>query len=312
VERANFGESTTNAPAAVIEWPTCLVGAALYGGWLLLTWYAAVLPWWVVVPIGSWLVAWHNSLQHECVHGHPTRRRWLNTAIAYFPIGLLIPYVRYRTTHLAHHRTPLLTTPVADPESFYWTTEQWQRLPRPVRWLLICNNSLLGRLILGPAIVAVRFLSAELRALARGDTNLRRVWLWHLIALGIVTYWVVAVCGIPFWFYAFGIAYPGLSLVLLSYYFEHRPAVEPGHRTAVIQSHPLMRLLYLNNNYHAVHHAKPSLAWYRIPAAYRAARDTVHAGNGGFVMPGYATIAAHYLFVPKDSPVYPAPASAAQ
>lgn len=290
-----------------IEWQTGLIAGTIYGGWLLLTWNAAVLPWWVVVPLGSWLVAWHGGLQHECVHGHPMRRRWLNTALAYLPIGLIIPYVRYRATHLAHHRTPALTLPRSDPESFYWTAEEWRRLPRLLRWLLVCNNSLLGRMILGPAIVAVCFLSAEAQALARGDTKSRVVWVWHLVAVGAVLYWVVAVCGIPLWFYLIGIAYPGLSLVLLRSYFEHRPAVQVGHRTAIIESNLLMRLLYLNNNFHAVHHARPGLAWYRIPDAYRRSRGAVHEGNGGYVVPGYATLAARYLFLPKDSPVYPAP-----
>jgi len=262
VEQTNLDRLAPNSANKQIEWPTGLIAAAVYGGWLLLTWYATALPWWIVVPLGAWLVAWHGGLQHECVHGHPSRHTRLNTALAYLPVGMLFPYLRYKASHLDHHRAPTLTAPMGDPESFYWTAEQWRRIPRVLRWLLIFNNSLLGRMVLGPAIAAVRFLPGEFRAIVRGDKEPRMVWFWHLVALGALLYWTAGICAIPVWFYVFGIAYPGLSLVLLRSYYEHRPADRQGHRTAIIESNWAMRLLYLNNNFHAVHHADPSRVAY--------------------------------------------------
>ena len=50
--------------------------------------HPASLPWWVVLPAGAWLTAWHGSLQHEAIHGHPTRSARLNAALAWLPIGL--------------------------------------------------------------------------------------------------------------------------------------------------------------------------------------------------------------------------------
>ena len=39
------------------------------------------------VPLGAWFVAWHNSLQHETVHGHPARPRWVGTALGMAALG---------------------------------------------------------------------------------------------------------------------------------------------------------------------------------------------------------------------------------
>ena len=39
-----------------IEWPTIAVAAAVYGGFGLVTWWYEALPWWVVLPLGAYLV----------------------------------------------------------------------------------------------------------------------------------------------------------------------------------------------------------------------------------------------------------------
>ena len=74
------------------ELPTWLVAAAIYGGWLLLTLHAALLPWWIAAPALGCIVAWHNSLQHEAIHGHPTRYRAVNDALGMPPLGLWLPF----------------------------------------------------------------------------------------------------------------------------------------------------------------------------------------------------------------------------
>ena len=68
------------------------MAVAIYGGWLALTWYHHALPWWLVLPLGGWLVGWHGSLQHEIIHGHPTRRQAINTALAMAPVALWLPF----------------------------------------------------------------------------------------------------------------------------------------------------------------------------------------------------------------------------
>jgi hypothetical protein len=60
----------------------------IYGGWGTLTWYSAVLPLPLLLLVGAWLLAWHSSLQHEVLHGHPTRRQAINDAIGFLPLSL--------------------------------------------------------------------------------------------------------------------------------------------------------------------------------------------------------------------------------
>lgn len=286
-----------------LEIPTWILAAAIYACWTLLTWHANSLPWWIVAPLGAWLVAWHNSLQHEALHGHPTRRGWLNATLAYPSLGLWMPYEAYRRIHLEHHRTDALTSPLDDTESFYVEPDVWQRLGRVRRAGLILNNTLLGRLTLGPALAMTRFWHNEARRIIGGDRRTLRTWLGHACAVAAILYWVIGICEIPFWAYALLFCYPGLSLTLLRSYLEHRPAEQPDHRTAIVEGGPLTRLLFLNNNLHAVHHAHPELPWYQLPNAYRTEREDTLARNGGYWFSGYWEVARRFLLRPKDLPV---------
>ena len=67
----------------------------------------------------------------------------------------------------------------------------------------------------------------------------------------------------------------------------------------MVNSRPLMSLLYLNNNPHAVHHAEPGVAWYQLPAR---ARDYP---RDRYVFRGYDEIFARYLFRPKEPVEFP-------
>ena len=89
--------------------PTWIVAGAIYLGWGVATWHYHALPWWLVLPIGGFLLAWHGSLQHEAVHGQLAPWRWLNDAIALPPLGLWLPFPIYRATHRAHHNFDILT-----------------------------------------------------------------------------------------------------------------------------------------------------------------------------------------------------------
>ena len=283
-----------------LEAPTWLLCAAIYGGWVVLTLNFHALPWWVVLPLGAWLVAWHNSLQHEITHGHPTRRRWLNDSLAYPPLGLVFAFLVYRRSHLAHHATAALTCPERDSESFYVSAADWRKMNPVLRLLLTANNSMLGRFILGPAISyflfwrGARIRWSDLPELAA-----------HAAVLGAVLWWVIAYCGIPFWAYVAFFAYPGMSLSLMRSYLEHRPANGQAESTAIVERAPVFGLLFLNNNLHTAHHDNPSLPWYALPAAYRGDRDGFVARNGGYVFSGYLDVARRYLLKPKDSPLHP-------
>ena len=105
--------------------PSWLVALAVYAGWGLITWFYQALPWWLLLPAGGVLLAWHGSLQHEAVHEQLSPRRWINDAIAWPPLSLWLPFAIYRTTHRSHHDFEILTEPWRDPESFYVDQATW-------------------------------------------------------------------------------------------------------------------------------------------------------------------------------------------
>lgn len=287
------------------EAPTWAVAAAVYAGWGLTTWNYQAMPWWLALALGAWFVCWHGSLQHEALHGHPTRHAWINAIVAYPPLWLWLPYPLYREYHLIHHRDERLTSPLDDPESYYVTPDSWAAMGGARRALLRARNTLLGRLCLGPPMACVELAVVEARRVRAGDFDHLPVWLGHVAAVAAVLYWAVGICGIPPWEYVAFFAYPGLSLTMLRSFAEHRPAPEPAQRTVVVDASPPMRLLYLNNNYHAPHHARPELAWYDIPAYLRANRAAILGDNGGYAFRGYAEQFRRFLVRPKDAPVHP-------
>ena len=67
------------------------------------------------------LAAFHSSLSHEAVHGHPFQKPCLNEALVFLPLSLFYPYRRYANTHRLHHRDARITDPFDDPESYYLT-----------------------------------------------------------------------------------------------------------------------------------------------------------------------------------------------
>lgn len=287
------------------EFPTWILAIAIYAGWAALTWNHMALPWWAVLPAGSWLIAWHMSLQHELIHGHPTRSRAVNTALGFAPLSLWLPFERYRQSHLAHHREPWLTDPLEDPESRYVTAATWAATGRLGRAVAQVNNTLAGRLLIGPALAVAGFLRAEAELLRRGDREAWAIWLAHGAAALPVIVWIVWVCGIPLWAYVLLYVYPGYALALIRSFAEHRAAELPEHRTAIVEDSPVLGLLFLYNNLHVVHHLRPDLPWAAIPAYYRAHREALIAGNGGLVYRGYAEVARRYLFTPHHRPVHP-------
>lgn len=277
----------------------------IYGGWMSVTYWHALLPTWFIVIVGAWFVAWQGSLQHECLHGHPTKWGWVNTLIALPSLAVWIPYSIYKKSHLTHHNNENLTKPEIDPESYFVTPDKWQSLPAPMKGLLVARNSLLGRFLLGPLEATIVLWSEEFRKIFRGDFENIPGILSHLAAMTGLALWLILACEMPIWFYIIAIAYPGISLSLLRSFAEHRAADDPKHRSAIVETCLPMRLLFLNNSYHVIHHNNPRLPWYKIDKLYYADRDRYLKENDGFLFRGYKEIFAKYLFKPVINPTLP-------
>ncbi len=288
-----------------IEWATLALIAATYGLLALLMWFFQALPWWIVAPVAGYLVALHGSLQHEALHGHPTRSRLANELLVSVNPSLWFPYRRYRKLHLTHHNDEHLTDPRLDPESYYLLPDHWARLPAPLKQLYTLNNTLAGRMILGPIIATIRFWSSEFIAIIKGDRDTLNAWLLHIPACAITLVYALWVSGIPFWQYVLLFAYPGIALMLVRSFCEHQASENDGERTIIVEASPFWSLLFLYNNLHVAHHTRPRLAWYELPAYYRAERDTLLAKNNGYRMNGYGEIFRRYFFKPKEPVAHP-------
>ncbi len=289
---------------ARIEWPTIGLIALVYAVIATLVWNHAVLPWWLL-PIGAYFAALHASLQHEVLHGHPTRKRWFNELLIFVTPTLWLPYGRYRDTHLQHHHDIDLTDPVRDPESYYLLPDEWATAGALKRFFFAINHTLAGRMLIGPAVSIVRFWSAEWALILKGDAYRRKEWALFAVSCAISVTLVTVVAGMPFWKYYLLIAYPGLSLALVRSYCEHQAAAEAQHRTIIVEAHPFWSLLFLFNNLHVAHHTKPALPWYKIPDYYAADKAEMMARNNGYTMNGYSEIFRRYFLKAKEPIAYP-------
>jgi fatty acid desaturase len=270
------------------------------------------MPTWLSTGLLIVLLAWYMSLQHELTHGHPTRNETINRLMGLPPLAIWYPFDTYRQDHLKHHDDAHLTEPGIDPESNYITPEQTASMGPMALWLYKSQRTVLGRFFIGPAIVNLSLWTRLARSLRQGQTAELAVWCLHLPLVAVLLWLLDQYTRIPVWHYCFGIAYPALGLAMLRSLYEHRPGVVPAHRTVINEAALPWRLLYLNNNYHVVHHAYPGVQWYKIPALYRAERSAYLERNGGFVLPGYLHLLRNYAFKPVDNPVLAAPATAPQ
>lgn len=291
--------------------PTLLVAAAVYASWLALLASYGHIPWWFTAPLAGYVVQWHFSLQHEAIHSMRGIPNWLRRALVWPPIGIWFPFELYRRSHSKHHRDSCLTFPKEDTESYYHEEEDWEDYGDLSRWLLIVNQTFLGRLFIGPFLRTPAFFVRELRKMVAGDPEDLGIWIRHLIAVALTLLLVSQVFDISAWQYLVVFVYPGLVLGMMRSFTEHRWGERPSERTAVVESNWVFGLLFLWNNLHVVHHTFPTLPWWKIPRAWREHREIIQAHNGGFVFRGYGEIARRWLVTPNFIPVHP-PSSAAK
>jgi len=282
---------------AAFEAPTAWLALAVYGLWFALTYFYDSLPLGALIALGAWTIAWQLSLQHETVHGHPSRMLWLNTLIGTWPLALWRPYELYSRSHLAHHFEPSPD----DPETSGFRTAHWARLSPLERAVLRAESTLLGRLVLGPAGEAYRFGRYAMRRVAAGERRVGWMLARHTLEAALVLYWVVGICDMPLWLYGL-IAYMGSALELLGQFAEHRAESGATPRAGTVERAPLLGVLFLNSNLHGAHHLDLSAPWYRLPEIHRRYRKTILARNGGLVYRSYFDVFRRFLTRPLDAP----------
>lgn len=288
--------STPQRARPAVELPTLLLLLATYGGWLGVTsryghWALAL-----VAPLTAVLITLHSSLQHEIVHGHPTRWRAVNRLLAIVPLGLWIPYQRYRDLHHKHHLDERLTDPVDDPESYYWTSDALARMSPLMRGLLRIEQTFAGRLLVGSWLRIFMYWRWDLGNAWRGEHGIRVVWIEHLLWCIPVLFWLKVICGIPLWLYFLAMVIPANAIQLIRSFAEHRAQPGVRERVAIVEGSWILGPLFLFNNLHSLHHESPGIPWYECPGRYRRERARLIAENGGLVYRTYFDVTRRYLF----------------
>ena len=281
-----------------VEWKTVSLIAATYG-----LWFAAGQLLWPAFPALALLAmailaGLHSSLVHECLHGHPTRKRWLNELLVTMNLSLIWPYRRFRTLHLRHHHDSHLTDPFEDPESYYKARWQVQKMPAALRTLFRMNNTMVGRIILGPPLGAWALITGDAQRIYEGDRQIRKDWLLHLAGL-VPVLLAIWSFGIPLWLYLVTVVWGSLGLISIRTFAEHRWFETVEGRTIIVERSPLA-FLFLNNNLHIVHHTHPAAPWYDLPRLFAEKRDFWVSYNKGYVFPNYGALFRAYAFRQKE------------
>ena len=230
-----------------VELPTLLLIVVVYAGWLAVTGFAAALGMWLAIPLTALLLAQHSSLQHEAIHGHPTPWPALNAALVFPALGLVVPYERFRVLHLAHHHDPTLTDPYDDPETNYLDPAVWCRLPRAARAVLAANNTLVGRMAIGPFVGIADLVRRDLARAQAGDRAVVRAWALHAAGVVPVLAWLATAGTMPAWAYLLA-CWLALALLRIRTFLEHQAHERAAARSVIIEDRGPLALLFLNNN----------------------------------------------------------------
>jgi fatty acid desaturase len=285
------------------EWRTIAVIIAVYGLTILAVMRHEVLTPWLTIPFLSVLGAWHLSMQHETIHGHPFRRQWINDVIGSIPVTLWIPYLCFKRDHIEHHHSDL-THPGLDNESYYVSPEAWASAGPIRRAAYWANRTILFRMFVWTIVSTVTYLWAQIRLMLRGNKQTWFAMAAHVVGLVAVVYFVRSVAGMPLWQFALSTTYGGRILNAIRPFPEHKYQAGVETRTAMVMSGPFMSLLMLNNNLHVAHHEQPGVAWYEVPNLSARVNAVERAREAGLLYEGgYAEVFRKFSFKPMGAPV---------
>lgn len=284
------------------EWRTIAVIVAIYGLTILTVMRREVLTPLLTIPFLSVLGAWHLSMQHETIHGHPFRHRWINDVIGSIPVTLWIPYLCFKKDHLEHHQSDL-THPGLDNESYYVSPEAWERAGRLRKAAYWANRTILFRIFVWTIVSTVTYLWSKILLMFRGDKQAWFAMAVHGAGLVVVVYLVCSVAGMPLWQFALGTTYGGRVLNAIRPFPEHKYQTGAETRTAMVMAGPFMSLLMLNNNLHVAHHDKPGVPWYEVPNMSMRVDAVERAREAGLLYEGgYAEVFRKFSFKPMCTP----------
>jgi len=130
------------------------------------------------------------------------------------------------------------------------------------------------------------------------------MWAIHLALLAVLFAWMAHQGFSPLLF-TLAVSYPALMLTKVRSFYEHRAAADPLARSVNNEAGWAWRLLFLNLNYHAVHHDLPGLPWYGLRRVYLLWRDDYHQRNRGFRAAGYGEWIRNFTTTPVNVNAHP-------
>ena len=291
------------AVVKAIEWPTVFLWLACWGLWLIGVFVLPMVSMLLAGVVLTLVLVLQSSLSHEALHGHPFASRRVNDGLAMVSLGLLVPYIRFRDTHLAHHIDERLTDPYDDPETNFYDPAVWARIAPWQQRIMQLNNALLGRMLIGPLMSQVMFMRGDWREMRQGNRAIICAWGIHLLSSALVIT-VVVTSPMPIWIYLM-CCYFAMSVLKIRTFLEHRAHQYSTARTVIIDDKGPLAFLFLNNNLHAVHHLHPQVAWYNLPRLYRDNADSYDGFNEDYNYRSYAQVIARYFVKAKDPVPHP-------
>jgi len=248
------------------------------------------------------LGAWHLSMQHEVLHGHPFKSQFINDAIGSIPVTLWIPYLAFKKDHHEHHKSDL-TNPELDNESYYVSQKQWDNAGPIRRAAWTANRTILFRMFVWTIVSTISYVTLVLKRAIRNEQGDRLAVSLHIVGVAFVVF-LVSLSTMPLWQFALGTVYGGRILNAIRPFPEHKYQSGVETRTAMIMAGPFMSLLMLNNNLHIAHHDDPRVPWYRVNELSKKVNAVERAREVGVLYEGgYAEVFRKFSFKPVDSPV---------
>ena len=287
-----------------LEWPTFSLFLLTYFCFAAVTHFASNIPTIIVIGFLSILLTMHSSLQHETIHILEPKWPILSFVLATPALGMAVPYCRFRDLHLVHHINEQLTDPFDDPETGYLEPSVWDGLSGPIKVILLMNNVLIGRILLGPAIGIVAFIHQDIKLIIAGDNKALFGWLKFIPAISAVFLWLYFFGTVQVWHYALA-CYIALSILKIRTFIEHRAHELSQGRSVIVEDRGPLSILFLNNNFHAVHHTHPNIPWYNLPATFNNQKNNFLKHNDNYYFKNYFNVFKRYLLVKKEEVAHP-------
>ena len=105
----------------------------------------------------------------------------------------------------------------------------WEKYGDLWRWLLIVNQTFLGRLFIGPFLQTPRLYIEEVRKLIAGDTANAGIWVRHFIGLPMILLLVTRVFDMSVVRHLAEFVYTGLVFGMMRSFTEHRWVSSPAN-----------------------------------------------------------------------------------